>query len=59
MIPMKYVDPIMDNYSRIFGNKPKTTYTSPMEGGDHLKLNITQLFDEDEMNIYIYISIPD
>jgi hypothetical protein len=35
MAPRKYIDKMMVNYERMFGEKPKQTYHSPLEKGDH------------------------
>jgi len=35
MTPSKYIDQIMGSYQRLFGTKPKTIYSSPLEKGDH------------------------
>ena len=46
MSPSKYIDRMMENYLRMFGAKPKATYTSPLEKGDHPELDTSQLLDE-------------
>ena len=42
MSPTKYIIRMVDNYQRIFGVKPKTTYTSPLESGDHPELDTSE-----------------
>jgi len=37
MSPSKYIDRMIKSYLYIFGTKPKTIYSSPLEKGDHIK----------------------
>ena len=46
MSPAKYIERIVDNYTRMFGTKPRTSYTSPLNKGDHPELD-----DSDELDI--------
>ena len=42
MSPTKYIVWMVNNYSRIFGVKPKIVYTSPLESGDHPELDTSK-----------------
>ena len=50
MAPKKYIDRMSDIYLRLFGTKPKTLYTSPLEKGDHPELDIA-------VDAFIYVDI--
>ena len=39
MSPKRYIERMIETYVRLFGTKPKTTYTSPLEKGDHPELD--------------------
>ena len=52
MQPRKYIDRMCDNYERIFGTKPKQTYTSPLEKGDHPELDDSELCDMEGVKHY-------
>ena len=39
MAPKKYIDRMSEIYLRLFGTKPRTTFTSPLEKGDHPELD--------------------
>jgi hypothetical protein len=41
-----------DTYERLFGCKPKQTYRSPLEKGDHPEMDTTELLDADGIQIY-------
>ncbi len=43
MAPKQYIDRMINAYEQLFGCKPKTTYSSPLEQGDHPELDT---FDE-------------
>jgi hypothetical protein len=42
MGPKKYVQRMVDTYERMFGSKPKTSVSSPLEKGDHPELDISE-----------------
>ena len=42
MSPLKYIDRMMESYVRMFGTKPKATYSSPLERGDHPELDTSE-----------------
>lgn len=52
MAPKKYIDKMMSGYERMFGEKPRTTYTSPLEKGDHPELDTSELLDADGIKKY-------
>ena len=52
MHPRKYIDRMVENYKRIFGEKPKTTYWSPLEKGDHPELDTSDLLDPEGVTNY-------
>jgi hypothetical protein len=39
--PKKYIEKMMDTYKHLFGEKPSTKCHSPIEHGDHPKLDTT------------------
>ena len=41
MSPTRYIERVSDNYVRMFGVKPKMTYPSPLDRGDHPELDIS------------------
>ena len=52
MSPTKYIEQMMDNYSRMFGTKPKSTYKSPLDRADHPELDTTEELGEEDMKKY-------
>ena len=43
---------MVDAYERMFGSKPKLTYASPIEKGDHPELDTSELLDMDGIRKY-------
>ena len=43
---------MVDAYERMFGTKPKMTYASPIEKGDHPELDTSELLDMDGIRKY-------
>ena len=41
-----------DVYFSAFGSKPKNTYSSPLEQGDHHELDSTSIMDQDGIQQY-------
>jgi hypothetical protein len=41
--PTKYIDKLIKNYEKLFGRKPNTSVTSPLEKGDHPELDTSEL----------------
>jgi hypothetical protein len=52
MVPRQYIERISSQYERLFGMKPKTNVTSPLEKGDHPELDDTPLLDEEGIQQY-------
>ena len=52
MSPTKYIERMIDTYYRMFGEKPKTIYTSPLEKGDHPELDTSDELDMDGIKKY-------
>ena len=52
MSPTKYIKQMMDYHIRMFGIKPKTMYTSPLDQGDHPKLNTKDELGEEDTKKY-------
>jgi hypothetical protein len=50
--PRKYIERIIANYERIFGEPPKQVVTSPLEKGDHPELDILDLLDDEGIRNY-------
>ena len=44
--PRTYVEKLIGAYERMFGAKPRMTYASPIEKGDHPELDDTPLLDD-------------
>jgi Reverse transcriptase (RNA-dependent DNA polymerase) len=45
--PSKYLDKLIRNYEKLFGIKPRTSVTSPLEKGDHPELDTLELCNAD------------
>ena len=52
MAPKKYVEKMMDTYERIFGNKPKAKYSSPLDNDDHPEMDLSELLPPDKIKVY-------
>ena len=52
MAPCKYIDKMIDGYFNMFGEKPRTRYSSPLEKGDHPELDTSELLDESGIQKY-------
>ena len=50
--PRKYIDRMVQSYESLFGTKPSTKFTSPLEKNDHPELDATELLDEDGIAQY-------
>jgi hypothetical protein len=48
---LKYIEKMIDNYSRIFGQKPKQA-ASPLTKGDHPELDTSDLLEIEDTKIY-------
>ena len=51
MEPKDYVNKLLDDYTRLFGKKPKEA-SSPLVKGDHPELDDSDLLDFDQVKIY-------
>ena len=52
MSPKKYIDRMVESYVRMFGQKPKQSYTSPLEKGDHPECDTSDLLDAEGVTQY-------
>jgi hypothetical protein len=52
MSPIKYIDRMVDNYVRLFGEKPKLNVMSPLEKGDHPELDDTPFLESQGIQDY-------
>jgi hypothetical protein len=52
MAPNRYIDRMINIYEQIFGCKPKTNVSSPLERGDHPELDITDELSPDGIKQY-------
>ena len=50
--PKKYIDRIMDNYKRTFGESPKQNVSSPLDKGDHPELDDSEFLDDEGIQQY-------
>ena len=50
--PMKYLERLTDTYVRLFGNKPKQAYSSPLEHGDHPELDTSEELGPDDLKVF-------
>ena len=53
MDPDKYIDRMMEAYEQHFGTKPDMKHRSPLQKGDHPKLDTTPFLDKDVIKIYL------
>jgi hypothetical protein len=52
MAPNKYIDKMVSKYEQMFGCKPSTKVSSPLEKGDHPKIDTSDLLDEKGIQQY-------
>jgi hypothetical protein len=50
--PTKYIEKLMKNYERMFGEPPKQIVTSPLEKGDHPEVDTSELLDAKGIQMY-------
>jgi hypothetical protein len=50
--PNKYIDKLVKNYEKLFGMKPNTSVTLPLEKGDHPELDTSELCTADQIAQY-------
>jgi len=48
----RYVEKILSNYERLFGEPPKRVFHSPLEKADHPELDDSELLDEEGIKTY-------
>jgi len=51
-VPRRYVVRMVETYERLFGEKPKQVYRSPLEQNDRPELDETELLDAQGIRIY-------
>jgi hypothetical protein len=51
-INSKYVEKLIKNYERLFGEPPKQNVSSPLKKGDHQELDSSEFFDEKVIKTY-------
>jgi hypothetical protein len=49
---LKYIEKMVGNYEKIFGELPKQIVTSPLEKGEHPKLDMSELLDDKGIELY-------
>jgi len=49
--PKKYIDKMVQNYTRMFG-KPPRGYVSPLEKGDHPELDTSEFLEIEQVKVY-------
>ena len=52
MAPRKYIEKMLGNYRRMFGEKPRLNVYSPLEKGDHPETDDSELLDENGTQQY-------
>ena len=50
--PRKYIEQMVETYVRMFGEKPKELYSSPLDKGDHPELDTSDLLDANRIQKY-------
>ena len=48
----KYIEKMIANYEKLFGESPKQTYSSPIEKGDHPEIDTSELLDNQGIQLY-------
>jgi hypothetical protein len=52
MAPQQYIERMVSQYERMFGCKPRTKVSSPLEKNDHPETDTSELLDEDGVQQY-------
>ena len=52
MAPKRYIERMVGTYEHMFGCKPKATYSSPLERGDHPELDVSEELGPDGIKQY-------
>lgn len=50
--PKKHIETMIDCYCNMFGTKPKLTFSSPFEKGNHPELDTSKYLDADGVQQY-------
>ena len=50
--PTKYIEKMIDDYKKIFGESPNSKISSPLEKRDHPELDISPLLKNDDVQKY-------
>ena len=50
--PKKYIEKMVSSFEKMFGSKPKTNMSSPIEKGDHPEMDSSELLDEEGIQRY-------
>jgi len=50
--PKRYIDKMVDSYERMFGEKPRQTYSSPLESNDHPEVDDSPVLESEEIRKY-------
>jgi hypothetical protein len=50
--PAKYIEKLVQNYTKLFGMTPSRSVTSPLEKGDHPELDTSELCDSEQIAQY-------
>ncbi len=56
MSPQGYIERLVDQYVQMFGSKPKTVVTSPIEKNNHPELDDSEFLDNDGIQQYQSLS---
>ena len=52
MAPKKYIEKMISTYERLFGEKPKDKYRSPLDRDDHPELDESELLSIKDIKVY-------
>ena len=52
LAPRKYIEKMVANYERLFGQPPKQNVHSPLEKGDHPEIDESELLDLQGIKLY-------
>ena len=52
LAPKKYIEKMISNYEKLFGQKPSQNVLSPIEKGDHPEMDTTDLLDPEGTKLY-------
>lgn len=52
MSPKKYINKLVDGYTRMFGERPKTNAYAPLDHGDHPEMDTSPLLEPEDVQKY-------